>query len=138
MFRSTVAKLLWASQRSRLDLSFAVTFLCSRLNCTTEGDWEKLRRLLGYLKGTIHIKRKLSAFNLHTMYTWVDASYAVHPDMHSHTGGAISFGVGALNVMSYKQRLNATSSMEAEVVGTSEYVPKNIWFQMFLEEQGYP
>ena len=45
------------------------------------------------------MKRKLSAFNLHTMYTWVDASYAVHPDMRSHTGGAISFGVGALNVI---------------------------------------
>ena len=138
VFRSTIAKLLWASQRSRLDLSFAVTFLCSRLNCATEGDWEKLRRLLGYLKGTIHMKRKLSAFNLHTMYTWVDASYAVHPDMRSHTGGAISFGVGALNVMSRKQRLNTTSSTEAEVVGTSDYVPKNIWFQLFLEEQGYP
>jgi len=97
IFRSTVAKLLWASQRSRLDLSFAVTFLCSRLNCATEGDWEKLRKILGYLKGTIHMKRKLSGFNLHTMYTWVDASYAVHPDMRSHTGGALSFGVGALN-----------------------------------------
>jgi len=77
-------------------------------------------------------------FDLHTMYTWVDASYAVHPDMRSHTGGALSFGVRALNVMSRKQRLNTTSSTEAEVVGTSDYVPKKIWFQMFLEEQGFP
>ena len=84
------------------------------------------------------MKRKLSAFNLHTMYTWVDASNAVHQDMRSHTGGAISFGGGALNVMSCNQRLNTTSSTEAEVVGTSDDVPKNIWFQMFLEEQGYP
>jgi len=38
VFRSTVTKLLWADQRSRLDLSFAVTFLCSRLNCATERD----------------------------------------------------------------------------------------------------
>jgi len=69
VFRSTVAKPLWASQRSRLDLSFAVTVLCSRLNRATEGDWEKLWRLLGYIKGIVHMKRKLSAFNLHTMYT---------------------------------------------------------------------
>ncbi len=60
------------------------------------------------------------------MYTWVDASYAVHPDMRSHTGEAISFGVGALNMMSRKQRLNTTSSTEAVVVGTSDYVLKNI------------
>ena len=39
IFRSTVAKLLWASQRSRLDLSFAVTFLCFRFHCSTEDDW---------------------------------------------------------------------------------------------------
>jgi len=83
------------------------------------------------------MKRKLSASNLHTMYTWVDASYAVHPDMRSHTGRALSLGVGALNVMSRKLRLNSKSSAEAEVVGTSDYVPKNIWFQMFLEEQRY-
>ena len=107
IFQSTVAKLLWASKRSRLDLTFAVAFLCSRLNCATEGDWEKLRRVLGYLKGAIHMKRKLSASNLHTMYTWVDASYAVHPDMRSHTGRALSLGVGALNVMLRKLRLNS-------------------------------
>ena len=41
-------------------------------------------------------------------------------------------------MMSRKQRLKTTSSTEAEVVGTSDYVPKNIWFQLFLEEQGYP
>jgi len=58
--------------------------------------------------------------------------------MRSHTGGAISFGIGALNVMSRKQRLNTTGSTDAEVVGTSDYVPKNIWFQIFLGEQGYP
>ena len=34
IFRSTVAKLLWASQRSRLDLSFAVTFFIVPLRTT--------------------------------------------------------------------------------------------------------
>ena len=58
------------------------------------------------------------------MYTWVDASYAVHPDMHRHTGGTFSFGVGALNVMSLKQRLNTKRSTETKVVRTSDYMPK--------------
>jgi len=54
VFRCTVAKLLWAGFIIRRYI------LCSRLNCATESDWEKLRRILGYLKWTIHTKRKLS------------------------------------------------------------------------------
>jgi len=71
------------------------------------------------------------------MNTWVDASYAVHEDMKSHTGGAISFGWGAMMCKSTKQKLNTKSSTEAEVVGTSDFLPSNIWAQMFLEAQGY-
>ena len=34
--------------------------------------------------------------SLHTVRWWVDASYAVHLDMKSHTGGCMSLGTGAL------------------------------------------
>ena len=33
--------------------------------------------------------------------------------------------------------MNTRSSTESEVVGTSEYLPKNIFFEMFMEAQGY-
>ena len=29
------------------------------------------------------------------------------------------------------------SSTEAKLVGTSEYVPFNVWLKMFMEAQGY-
>ena len=35
------------------------------------------------------------------------------------------------------QKLNTKSSTEAELVGTSNYVPYNIWMNFFLHEQGY-
>ena len=38
---------------------------------------------------------------------------------------------------SLKQKLNTKSSRETEIVGMSEYVPCNIWLNMFLKEQGY-
>jgi len=71
------------------------------------------------------------------MKTWVDASYAVHGDMKSHTGGAISFGRGALISKSQKQNLNTKSSTEAELVGAADVLPLNIWLEMFLEAQGH-
>jgi hypothetical protein len=69
--------------------------------------------------------------------TWVDASNAVHPDMKSHTGGVMSFGLGGLLCMSSKQKLNTKSSTEAELVGASDYLPNTIWVKRFLESQGY-
>ena len=72
------------------------------------------------------------------MAIWVDASYAgVHEDMKSHTGGVISFGRGALSSKSSKQKLNTKSSTEAELVGTSDYLPTAIWIKNFLDAQGY-
>jgi len=57
--------------------------------------------------------------------------------MRSPTDGAISMGLYVLHTRSSKQRLNAKSSKEAEVVGVSDYLPYNLHFVMFLREQGY-
>jgi hypothetical protein len=92
---------------------------------------------LEYLNGTIDDVLIIGADDLTTIQTWVDASYAVHDDMKSHTGGAISFGRGALLSKSTKQKLNTKSSTEAELVGASDYLPNTIWTKYFLEEQGY-
>ena len=67
----------------------------------------------------------------------MDAAFAVHPDMKSHTGGVISFGRGGLACKSTKQKLNTKSSTEAEFVGASDYLPNSIWVQNFLAAQGY-
>ena len=71
------------------------------------------------------------------MRSWVDAAFAVHPDMKSHTGGEISFGTGGMVCKSGKQKLVTKSSTEAETVGASDYLPNTLWVQMFLKAQGY-
>jgi hypothetical protein len=136
-FHSVVAKLLYVSKRGRLDIQLAIAFLCTRVSCSTEKDWQKLKRVLEYLKGTLDEFLTLGADNITMMKTWVDASYAVHNDMKSHTGGVVSFGRGAIMSKSSKQKLNTKSSTEAELVGASDYLPYPIWMKKFLEAQGY-
>ena len=68
---------------------------------------------------------------------WVDASYATHLNMRSHSGGAMSFGTGILHGKSTKQKLNTKSSTEAELVAVSDYIPYHIWMIIFLTQQGY-
>ena len=70
------------------------------------------------------------------MYWSVDASFAVHNDMKSHTGGRMTLGNGALIAMSTKQKLNTTSSAEAELVGVSDSLPFNLRAAYFIMAQG--
>ena len=68
---------------------------------------------------------------------WVDAAFAVHKDMRSHTGINMSLGNGTTYASSVKQKLNTRSSTEAEVVGVYDALPLIIWTRLFLESQGY-
>jgi hypothetical protein len=79
----------------------------------------------------------LSATSLHTVRWWVDAAHAVHPDMKSHTGGAMSLGLGVIHGTAKGQKLNTKSSTEAELVGTDDVMPQVLWTLCFLEAQGY-
>ena len=88
------------------------------------------------MKRTLDIPRILGADSTVRLITWVDASYAVHDDMRSHTGGCMSFGTGALMPMLAKQKLNTKSTTESEIVGGSDYLPNVIWSTFFLEHQG--
>ena len=81
--------------------------------------------------------RIIGCDSLTDIFTWVDALFAVHHNMRSHTGGVTSLGWGALHAKSAKQKLNTKSSTEAELVGLSEYVPYNIWLLNFVGAQGY-
>jgi Fe-S cluster biogenesis protein NfuA len=61
LFHTTVAKLLYLSQRTRPDISLAVSFLCTRVSVPTKNDQNKLNRVLQYLSNT---KEKVSQNNL--------------------------------------------------------------------------
>ena len=90
-----------------------------------------------YLRATIDLVLTLEADDLHILKWWVDASYAVHPDMKSHTGGTMSMGKGSIYSASRRQKLNTKSSTEAELVGVDDVMAQVLWTRYFLEAQGY-
>ena len=49
----------------------------------------------------------------------------------------MSTGYGMIHCLSNKQNMNAKFSSEAELIGTSEYVPFNVWMVTFLEAKRY-
>jgi len=99
-------------------------------------DNKKLGRVMRYLRDTIFLPLVLGWYETGNIYWSVDASFAVHSDMRSHTGAVMSLGKGALIAMSTKQKLNTTSSTEAELVGVSDSMPFNMWGTYFFKAQG--
>ena len=81
-----------------------VYFLCTRVRNQSLDDWKKLQQVLGWVEATIDDVRIIGASNLEQIYTWIDASYAVHMDMRGHTGDAISTSYGLIHAQAGKQK----------------------------------
>jgi len=71
----------------------AVAFLCSRVQSPDEDDYKKLTRVMQYLRAPKNLTLTLEPGE--QLNWWVDSSYAVHPDMLSHSGIGMSLGNGA-------------------------------------------
>ena len=93
--------------------------------------------MIGFIKGTIDDIRIIGATSLTEIMTYIDSAYAVHENMRSHTGGLVSFGIGAAHARSTTSKLNVKSATESELVSASEYLPYTLWFRHFMEAQGY-
>ena len=59
-------------------------------------DWKKFKIVLSWVKEDIEYKRTIGSNNHTYVYTWIDADYAVHSEIKSHSGGRISMGYGLL------------------------------------------
>jgi hypothetical protein len=136
-FHSLVMRLMFLAQRARPDILTAVAFLSRRWGKVTAEDRGKLERVLMYLNSWPDLKMTLACEDELRVYGYVDASFAVHNDMKSHTGGIISLGKGSVHVSSKKQQLMTKSSTESELVGLSDQLPQVVWTRNFLQAQGY-
>ena len=137
LFHSRVAKILYAALRCRPDVLLSESFLTSRVSKPTVEDWKKLERVLMYLNGTRQLGIVLRASTGLQVIAHIDASFAVHANMKSHTGCFITMGVGPVVASSKKQSLVTKSSTEAELVGLADSLPQVIWTRSFLMAQGY-
>ena len=77
-----------------MDILLPVSFLCTRVREPTQDDLRKLKRVHRYLAGTADLPLRLSICDDYLFTAYVDASYAVHEDMKSHSGMVYTAGGG--------------------------------------------
>jgi hypothetical protein len=109
-----------------------------RVQAPEKDNWNKLVHLMKYLRCMCTQLLILSANGTGILKWWVDAAFAVHPNMQGHSGGGLSLGRGFPIVSSTKQKLNTRSSTtELEIVGADDFMLAISWTQYFMEAQGY-
>jgi hypothetical protein len=100
-------------------------------------DWTKLVHFMRYIRGTRTISLILSANRSGILKWWVDASFAVHPNMCGHSRGGLSLGRGFPIVSSTKQKLNTRSSTETDILGSDDFMLAICWTRYFMKAQVY-
>ena len=111
---------LWLSQRTRIDIAFSTTVLCSKVSRDPHGAIEIGRRIIHYLHHTKDFKLHLKPVKgVAPLRVFTDASFAPL-GQHSYGGHVVEVkGVPALWKAS-KQQLISLSSSEAELIQAVE------------------
>jgi hypothetical protein len=123
-FHNLVAKTLYATKRASPDTCTVIVLLTTRVRATNKDDWTKLVHLMRYIIYTCMIPLILSATGSGILKWWVDALFAVHPNIRGHSGGGLSLGRGFPIVRSTNQKFNTRRSTETEIVGTDNFMPE--------------
>ena len=121
IFHYFVAQLLYLSKRARPEIQIAVSLLCTRVRGPDTDYYKNLARVMKYIQVTIGLPLILSIDKSVNINWYVDAAFAVHKDMRSHTGCSMTMGTGGAYVQSIKHNLNTKSSTDAKLVGV-DYV----------------
>ena len=86
-FISHIMRKQYLTKHVRFDTVFTVSILNKRVKSPCNKDWADLKKLIGYLKGTRDLKLVLRPGNkLNRVTGYIDAAFAVHPDMKGHAG----------------------------------------------------
>ena len=138
LFHTYTMKGMYACKRGRPDIHTAIAILCTRVRDPNEDDWRKFMQMMKYCNATRKDVLWLSVDDIHVIKWHVDASFAVHPDFRSHTGGTMTQGSGCGITFSTKQKINSKSSTESELIGANDVLGHILWTRLFMEAQGYP
>lgn len=133
-YQTLIGCLLFVAINTRPDISFAVSYLSQWNSKPTKVHWLAAKRILRYLKGTIHFAIRYKKTGSYLLGS-VDADWANDiKDRRSYTGFLFLFGGGPISWESKKQPVVALSSTEAEYIALCSASKEAVFLRRFLFE----
>lgn len=137
-YRSIVGALQYHTW-TRPDLSFSVNKVCQFLHSPTILHWSAVKRIVRYVKGTIHLGLKIGRSKSMLVSAFSDADWAGCPDDRRSTGGfAVFLGSNLISWSARKQATVSRSSTEAEYKAMANATAEVMWVHKLLDELGIP
>lgn len=133
-YNSLIGALLWISQCSRPDVSFAVNRLSQFLKNNDHVHFTAALRVLAYLFHTRHLGLVLGGSEC-VLRGYSDLDWAENRvDRSSTSGFLFRLADGSISWKSRKQRTTALSSTEAEYIALSDAAREAMWLRQVLQE----
>ncbi|XP_059277668.1 uncharacterized mitochondrial protein AtMg00810-like [Lycium ferocissimum] len=119
------------------DIVHAVNKVCQKLKDPTQGDMKAVKRILRYLKGTLHYGIKFLAHSPLKLYGFCDTDWAGCSDTRrSTTGYCIYLGANCISWSSKKQPTVSISSSEAKYRSMASTMAELVWITFLLRDVG--
>uniref|UniRef100_A0A803PBI7 Reverse transcriptase Ty1/copia-type domain-containing protein n=1 Tax=Cannabis sativa TaxID=3483 RepID=A0A803PBI7_CANSA len=137
IFRIVIGALQYLSH-TRPDISFAVNKLSQFIKQPTDVHWGATKRILRYLKGTMHHGLHIAPSVNLTLVGFSNADWACCPnDRKSVAGYCVYLGDSLISWSSKKQTVVARSSTESEYRALAHLAAELSWLQELLNELNF-
>ena len=125
-------------ERTRPDVSLALSILQTKMRSPTVLAANKLRRVVQYLGDTKDLGIIIEPTEM-KLKCYCDAGFAVHDQRESQSGILFTLGDFGIPILwkSIKQKLVANSSTEAELICIYDALDHLLWIRRVLEWLGY-
>ena len=134
LYRSCVARANYLAQ-DRADIAYAVKEACRDMANPKANSWEKIKRVVRYLKGEPRVVYEYNWQNHEDISVYVDTDWAgCFKTRKSTSGGAIMRGGHLLKHWSSTQQTVALSSGEAELKGIVKGAAEGIGMQNIAKD----
>ncbi|CAA7033179.1 unnamed protein product [Microthlaspi erraticum] len=133
-FRSLAGKLQYLTI-TRPDIQYAVNFVCQRMHLPTVSDFLLVKRILRYVKGTLHMGLHIKKDREMRLHAFCDSDYAGCKDTRrSTTGFCTMLGSNLISWSAKRQQTVSKSSTEAEYRALTATAQEIMWLSYLLRD----
>lgn len=134
-YRESVGSLLYLSQITRPDITFAVNLVSRYLEKPLTIHWNAVKRIFKYLKGTFNYGLIYDSSVTPKLRGYSDADYAGDTTTRRSTSGFIfMMGDGIVAWCLQRQKSVALSTTEAEYIALSQSIQELTWLTLLISD----